>query len=283
MSAVPGLVPHELPPDAVEKQRPADSRPGAASAGVVKVAKGAFGFLVVIGLWELALAAGIVKKSAVPTIGQFVSAVGTALQHGAVSATWSTLEAWLITLAISVALGIVIGLLTGLSAWFDAATAVVFDFIRPLPPIALLPAVVLVAGIGRTLEIVVGVTAAAWPVLIGAHYGVSHTDTRMIDTGRSMQMGRLQILMRIVLPSALPSIATGIRIASTIALAVVIGVELVGGTGNGLGAYIANATSTGATNQAYAGAFIAAVAGLVLTGILTLIERRALRWSPDRR
>lgn len=283
MSAVEGLTPRELSPEATSDQRRGPWYRGAVSAAALRVAKGAAGFLVVIGLWELVLAAGIVKKAGAPTIGQFVSAVGTALGHGAVSASVSTLEAWLITLALSVAFGIVIGLLTGLFPWVDAATSIVFDFIRPLPPIALLPAVVLIAGIGRTLEIVVGVTAAAWPVLLGAHYGVSHTDPRMIDIGRSMQMGRLRILWRIVLPSALPSIVTGIRIASTIALAVVIGVELVGGTGTGLGTYISNATSAGATNQAYAGAFIAAVVGLVLTGILTIIERRALRWSPDHR
>jgi NitT/TauT family transport system permease protein len=249
----------------------------------VTVGKGAIGFLVVIGLWEFALATGIFKKQAAPSIGQFVSAVGTALDHGAVSATLSTLDAWAITLAISIGAGVVIGLLTGLSPLLDALTSVVFDFLRPLPPIALLPAVVLVAGIGRTLEIVVGVSAALWPVLLGAHYGVSHTDPRMIDTGRSMQLGRLRILGRIILPSALPSIMTGIRVAATIALAVVIGVEIVGGTGNGLGSYIANATSTGATNQAYAGAFIAAVVGLIITSLFTLAERRVLRWTPDRR
>lgn len=253
------------------------------AAAAVAVGKGAAGFVVVIGLWELALALGVIKQQAAPTIGQFFSGIGTALSQGAISATLSTLSAWAVTLVISVAIGVFIGLLTGLSPLLDALTSVVFDFLRPLPPIALLPAVVLVAGIGRTLEIVVGITAAVWPVLLGAHYGVTHTDPRLIDTGRSMQLGRIRIIGRIVLPSALPSIMTGVRVAATMALAVVIGVEIVGGTGNGLGTYIQNATSTGATNQAYVGAFIAAVVGLVITGLLTLAERRTLRWTPDRR
>lgn len=250
----------------------------AAAAG-----KGAAGFLAVFGVWELALALGIIKKEAAPTIGQFVSGIGTALSQGAISATVSTLEAWAATLAISVVIGVVAGVLTGLFPLPDALTSVLFDFLRPIPPIALLPAVVLVAGIGRTLEIVVGVTAAVWPVLLGAHYGVTHTDPRLIDTGRSMQLGRARIIGRIVFPSALPSIMTGVRVAATIALAVVIGVEIVGGTGNGLGTYIQNATSSGMTDQAYVGAVIGAVIGLVITGLFTLAERRTLRWTPDRR
>jgi NitT/TauT family transport system permease protein len=252
-------------------------------AAVVAVGKGAVGFAVVIGLWELGLALGVIKKSAAPSIGQFVSGIGNALGRGAVSATVSTLYAWALTLAISVAIGVILGLLTGLSPWLDSLTSVLFDFVRPLPPIALLPAVVLVAGIGRTLEVVVGVTAAVWPVLLGVHYGVTHTDPRLIDTGRSMHLGRARIIRRIVLPSALPSIMTGVRVASTIALAVVIGVEIVGGTGNGLGTYIETATSSGSTEAAYTGAFIAAVVGLVITGLFTLAERRTLRWTPDRR
>jgi ABC-type nitrate/sulfonate/bicarbonate transport system permease component len=115
-------------------------------AAVVAVGKGAVGFAVVIGLWELGLALGVIKKSAAPSIGQFVSGIGNALGRGAVSATVSTLYAWALTLAISVAIGVVLGLLTGLSPWLDSLTSVLFDFVRPLPPIALLPAVVLVAG-----------------------------------------------------------------------------------------------------------------------------------------
>jgi ABC-type nitrate/sulfonate/bicarbonate transport system permease component len=249
----------------------------------IAVCKGAAGFAVVIGLWELALVLGVIKQQAAPTIGQFLSGIGTALSQGAIPATLSTLYAWAVTLVISVAVGVLVGMLTGLSPLLDALTSVVFDFLRPLPPIALLPAVVLVAGIGRTLEIVVGITAAVWPVLLGAHYGVTHTDPRLIDTGRSMQLSRIRIIGRIVLPSALPSIMTGVRVAATIALAVVIGVEIVGGTGNGLGTYIENATSTGATDQAYVGAFIAAIVGLAITGLFTLAERRTLRWTPDRR
>jgi NitT/TauT family transport system permease protein len=249
----------------------------------IRAAKGLVGFAVVVGLWELALATGVIHKESAPSIGQFVSAVGTAIGNGAISATLSTLVAWVLTLLISVGLGVIVGLATGLSPFIDALTTVVFDFLRALPPIALLPAVVLFAGIGRNLEIVVAVAAAVWPVLLGAHYGVTHTDPRMIDVGRTMHLGRLRIITRIVLPSALPSIITGIRVAAMIALAVVIGVEIVGGTGTGLGTYISNATSTGATDQAYAGGFIAAVVGLVIVAVFTLAERRALRWTPDHR
>lgn len=239
--------------------------------------------MAVAGLWELALSTGFIKRSAAPTVQQFFAALGASLHQGILSATVATIESWAITLALSVAIGGLIGLLTGVSKWFDAATSVVFDFVRPLPPIALLPAVIVVVGIGRPLELVVGITGAVWPVLLGAHYGVSHTDPQMIDTGRSVQLSRTKMVTRVILPSALPSIVTGIRLSAIIALAVVIGVEIVGGTGTGIGTYIETATSSGATNQAYAGAFAAAVLGLAITGLFFLAERRAIRWTPDHR
>jgi NitT/TauT family transport system permease protein len=183
----------------------------------------------------------------------------------------------------SVVIGCAAGLLTGISSWLDSVTSVFFDFARTLPPIAILPAVIVIVGVGRSLEVIIGVTAAVWPVLLGAHYGVSHADPRMIDTGRAMQLSAAKRLFKIVIPSALPSIVTGIRLTAIIALAAVIGVELVGGTGNGLGSYVSTATSTGATSQAYAGAFIAAIFGLAVTGAFSLAERKALRWTSSYR
>jgi NitT/TauT family transport system permease protein len=250
---------------------------------LVRVAKGASGFVVVAGAWELACVVGVIKPSAAPSAAGFISALVTSLHAGALAATAATIEAWGITVVFSVAIGCVVGLLTGIFAWLNAVTSIFFDFARTLPPIALLPAVIVIVGVGQSLEVIIGITAAVWPVLLGAHYGVSHTDPRMIDTGRAMQLGRAKRLYKIILPSALPSIATGMRLTAIIALAAVIGVELVGGTGHGLGSYVAAATSTGATSQAYAGAFIAAILGLAITGLFFLAERRVLRWSSSYR
>jgi ABC-type nitrate/sulfonate/bicarbonate transport system permease component len=263
--------------------RPASDRPSGLVSLLVRVAKGAAGFVVMVGLWEVTSFAGILKPSAAPSAGEFVSALVTSLHAGALAATAATIEAWGITVLLSVAIGCVIGLLTGISSWLNAVTSVFFDFVRPLPPIAILPAVIVIVGVGQSLEVIIAITAAVWPVLLGAHYGVSHADPRMIDTGRAMQLGRAKRLYRIIIPSALPSIATGMRLTAIIALAAVIGVELVGGTGHGLGSYVATATSTGATNQAYAGAFIAAILGLAITGIFFLVERRVLRWTTSYR
>ena len=249
----------------------------------VRVAKGAAGFAVVAALWQGASLVGILKPAAAPSAGGFVSALGAALHGGVLAATTATAEAWAFTVLFSVAIGCAVGLLTGVSAWLDALTSVFFDFARTLPPIAILPAVIVIVGVGQSLEVIIGVTAAVWPVLLGAHYGVSHAGPRMIDTGRAMQLGAAKRLFKIIIPSALPSIATGVRLTAIIALAAVIGVELVGGTGSGLGSYVSTATSTGATSQAYAGAFIAAIFGLAVTGAFSLAERKALRWTSSYR
>ena len=117
---------------------------------LVRVAKGAAGFVVVAGVWELACLAGIVKPAAAPSAAGFMSALVTSLHAGALAATAATIEAWGITVLVSVAIGCVIGLLTGIFAWLDAVTSVFFDFARTLPPIAILPAVIVIVGVDPT-------------------------------------------------------------------------------------------------------------------------------------
>src|SRR6516165_2202470 len=102
---------------------------------LARVGKGAAGFVVVAGLWEAACLAGILRPAAAPSASAFMSALVTSLRTGALPATAATIEAWGITVLLSVAIGCAIGLLTGIFSWLDAVTSVFFDFVRTLPPV----------------------------------------------------------------------------------------------------------------------------------------------------
>ena len=123
---------------------------------------------------------------------------------------------------------------------------------------------------------------AFWPLLVQTMYGVRDVDPVALDTARSFGVGRLERLYAITLPSAIPYIATGLRISSTVALILAFTAELFMGT-PGLGQEINNAQSYGLTDQLYALRSPPASSASRSTSLFTALERRALRWHPSQR
>jgi ABC-type nitrate/sulfonate/bicarbonate transport system permease component len=111
---------------------------------------------------------------------------------------------------------------------------------------------------------------------------VRDTDPVAIDTARSFGVGSFERLYRITLPSAVPYIVTGVRIASAVSLILAFTAELFMGT-RGLGQEVNYASSFGLTSQLYALALATGFLGLVTHFAVTALERRALRWHPSQR
>ncbi len=199
--------------------------------------------------------------------GSFVASVGWTL------ATWA--EAMAITVVIAVPAGVVLGMLPGV----ESALRPVIEFLRPIPSVVFLPLVLIIIQDDVRAEIAVIVFAALWPVLINTVYGFREVDPVAKQTLRSFGFGPLAVACRVSLPSAAPFIATGVRIAASLAFVVAIAVELVGVGMNGIGAFAGSAEAV----PDYI-AVITAVAiwsgliGLVLNGVFVAAERRAFRW-----
>ena len=101
---------------------------------------------------------------------------------------------------------------------------------RPIPSAVLIPLLFLTLGINLKSEIFLAAFGAFWPLLVQTMYGVRDVDPLLLDTGRSFGVGRFERLYRITLPSAVPYIATGVRISSTVALILAFTAELFMGT-----------------------------------------------------
>jgi len=115
-------------------------------------------------------------------------------------------------------------------------------------------------------------------------YGVRGTDPKAVEMARSFGQGRAAIIRRIVLPSAAPFIATGIRVSSSIVLIVIITVELIAGGATGLGAFISQMRVQGdRVQEVYAGILVAGLLGLVINMILGFLERRFFAWDTTTR
>ena len=117
-------------------------------------------------------------------------------------------------MAVAVPAGLVLGSVPGVRA----ATRAMVEFLRPIPSVALIPLVALILGPGLRMNVTLIVYAAIWPVLFNTIYGLDDVDPVARETLRAFGFGRLGVIRRVNLPSASPFIATGIRLASSIAI-----------------------------------------------------------------
>jgi NitT/TauT family transport system permease protein len=123
------------------------------------------------------------------------------------------------------------------------------------------------------------VFAAVWPVLINTVYGIGEVDPLARQTLRSFGFGPFAVAWRVSLPSAAPFIATGVRLAASVAFVVAVAVELIGSGMNGIGNYLVQAESgTADVVPVLALAVLAGLLGLLINAVLAGAERRAFRW-----
>ncbi len=238
---------------------------------------------VLLVLWELVVQGGIVAETNIPPASAALSELATLLGDGSFwSAVGSTLQGWAIGLGIAIALGVPLGLLIGSSRWAYRALRVPIEFLRPIPSVALIPLAVLIYGQGLQSKVFLVAFASFWPLLIQTIYGVQDVDPVATDTARSFGLGRLERMWRVTVPSAVPYIATGIRISSAVALILAVTAELVIGAA-GLGREINVARSGGNLDAMYALIVATGLLGWLLNVTTTAGERRVLHWHPSQR
>ena len=239
--------------------------------------------VLLLALWELVVRSGLVSETSIPpatgALGELFSLFGDSAFWAAVG---QTLEGWALGLGIAIALGIPLGLLIGSSRWAYRALRAPIEFLRPIPSVALIPLAVLIYGQGLESKVFLVAFASFWPLLIQTIYGVQDVDPVATDTARSFGLGRLERMWRITVPSAVPYIATGIRISSAVALILAVTAELVIGAA-GLGREINVARSGGDLNSMYALIVATGLVGWALNLATTAGERRVLHWHPSQR
>jgi len=147
---------------------------------------------------------------------------------------------------------------------------------------ALIPLLFLTLGTNLKSEVFLAAFGAFWPLLVQTMYGVRDVDPLAIDTARSFGVGRFERLYRIKLPSAVPYIATGLRISSAVSLILAFTAELFMGI-PGLGQKVNFAQAYGLNEQLYAYALATGFLGVAIHLVSSAAERRALRWHPSQR
>jgi len=173
--------------------------------------------------------------------------------------------------------GIVIGVPVGMFGALRRAAEPVLEFFRAIPPPALIPVLILLAGFGDTMKIAVIATGAIWPILLNTVEGVRSVDSVLDETCRTYQIRGVSRLRHFVLPSAGPQIVVGMRIGLSIGIILMVISEMFAAT-NGLGAAIIVFQRSFEIPEMWSGVLMLGLFGFVLSVLFGLFERRTLKW-----
>jgi ABC-type nitrate/sulfonate/bicarbonate transport system permease component len=170
--------------------------------------------------------------------------------------------------SVGIALGLVMGMFRQIYNLLEPLT----ELFRPIPGAAIIPAAILLLGIGDSMKIGVIAFSAVFPVLINTYGGVRAVDPIQIDTARTLGLSRSQIARHVILPAAAPYIFAGMRISLAVALILVIVTEMLTG-GGGLGYFILSSQRVFKVPDTYA--------GIVVIGLFGYLLNRAFLWVQD--
>ncbi len=233
-------------------------------------------------LLELAVRAGWINAVLVPPPSSVAQRLYTVVAAGTVFAPLGR-TMYLLTLAYAIGcvLAIALGVLMGRFRPVHGLLEPLVEVLRPLPKPALLPPLMLFLGLGDTMKITAVALGVFFPVLINTIQGVRGVDPVLVDVARTFQHSRVALLWKVVLPSALPLILSGMRISLGIALVLVVIAEMMAGTG-GIGYLIIDLQRSFRVVDMYAWVVILAALGYALNELFVRIERRAIHWSGTR-
>jgi ABC-type nitrate/sulfonate/bicarbonate transport system permease component len=184
------------------------------------------------------------------------------------------LAGWAIAAGAGVATGVAIGRLPLLAD----LTEPVVHFARAVPPPALIPVFLLVFNIGTGMELAAIIFGVIWPVLLNSIDGARHVHPGHLETARAFRIPPLTRLGRIILPSAAPKIAAGLRLSLALALVMMIISEFVGST-NGIGREMLEDQSLFNVLGLWDVIVLLGLLGMVLNAAFGLVERRVLAWQ----
>jgi ABC-type nitrate/sulfonate/bicarbonate transport system permease component len=179
--------------------------------------------------------------------------------------------------AIAALLGIALGVLLGSYPRVARAVEPLVEFLRAVPPPALIPFAILVLGIGDAMKIFIIALVCLFPILLNTVDGVRGIDPTLVATARVYRLGRRDRLAHVVLRGASPQIFAGLRTSLSLALILMVISELVASS-NGIGYFVLQSQRSFDIDAMWSGIVLLGLLGYVLNAAFLLVERRALAW-----
>jgi len=180
-------------------------------------------------------------------------------------------------MVLAIISGVVIGVIQGVSVRVRDYTEIYVTILFATPLVAVAPLLILWMGIGIASKVMVVLLTAVFPVVINTSAGIRATDAVLIEVARSFCANRFQVITKVLLPSSLPYVLAGVRLAVGRGIVGVVVGELFGAQA-GLGYLIQTAGQTFDVPALFVGVFTLAGAGVLLTWLARVAETRTLRW-----
>ncbi|WP_431256360.1 ABC transporter permease subunit [Roseateles chitinivorans] len=233
--------------------------------------------------WYGVTRAGWVEPLFLPPPGEVLEAARSIVAEGYANASlWAhvgaSLGRILAAAILAIALGIPAGLAMGMNRWAKGILDAPIEFYWPLPPLAYLPLMIIWLGIGETSKIALLTLAMFAPVVMSAQAGVRSLSQERVNAALSLGATRWQLFKDIVLPSALPEILTGIRIALGVGWGTLMAAELIAAT-RGIGFMVMSASHFLSTDAVFFGIGVIAACAFAFSAAMRAVERRLVPWK----
>ena len=232
-------------------------------------------------VWELLARAGWLSPQVLPAPSKVVS---TAIKLATTGSLLNDLGVSLLRAAAGFAIGgsvgFALGILVGFSRIAEAAIDRSVQMIRAIPFLAVLPLVIVWLGVGEAEKIFLVALGVTFPIYINTTLGIRQIDPKLIELGRIQGLSSFELIRRIVLPGALPSILTGVRYALATAWLALVVAETIGAQ-SGIGFLAMDAREFLRTDVIVLTIVIYALIGVAADAIARLLERRLLAWHPN--
>lgn len=237
------------------------------------------GFLIVLAVWWIISALDIFGPGQLPRPEQVLSALVQGFVQGDL---WLDAQRSIFRVVLGVSIGSAIAVPIGFAlAWYPKVRVMfspLVNFLRALPPIALIPLVIVYLGIGENARISILIYAAFFAAVVVISEGVAAIDDIYVRAARAMGASQMELFRRVVIPLTIPQVLVGVRVALGVSWATLVAAELIAAQ-RGLGAMIQNAANFFQMELIYGGIILIGIAALIMDWIIRIIMRRAVHWQ----
>jgi sulfonate transport system permease protein len=244
-----------------------------------KITIGAILPVTLLALWEYFGRKGVINQSILPKPSTLWEALEYMTQSG-------DLQKHLLISIVRVVKGFTLGALVGLtggaiiglSKFANEFFAALIGILRPIPIIAWVPMLILWMGIDEASKETLIAIGSFWPILLNTIRGIQNADKKLLEVAHILEKNKRQILIKVIIPSALPSVFTGIRLGVGAAWSCVVAAEMIAAA-KGIGYLIMYSRELSQPDIMLVGVFSIGIIGLLIDAVLIRIEKRVLRWN----
>jgi NitT/TauT family transport system permease protein len=238
---------------------------------------------IVIGMlllvWQIFPTLGLINPRTLPPLSEVVMRFWEILLSGELKIHMAiSLKRALIGFLSAVILSIPLGFLMVWSRIIHQFFNPIVQLFRNTSSLALYPIVLLIFGIGETAKFIIIFWTASWPLLISVIDGVKAVEAIYIKAAKSMSISTVSLFFRVILPSTLPYILTGLRISATRSMVALVAAEMLGAS-SGLGYLIFDTQHKDEIAKMYAAIITLIATGMLVNAFLAMLEKRLTVWK----